>query len=334
MPENRKPCSSLLLGITMTACVVQAQSIQPRWLDTWDKCVAAAKVEAKPIFLLVTAPQWDPGSRAFETKVLSHYEVLKHVELHYLPYRIEITLRDDRKLPTNVAEQNRRVLQHLHLYGHQGLPRVILLQSDERIYGRTGPVGTPKDFLASLAEWEAARALTIQDVRSEEEATRYINDATAARNLKNPVRALEAARLAVAANPRSPLAHFMCGLALLDLGQHAEARKFYFAALSLDSTGNPANGAGTIWAAGSWYNLAVAALNEKKEAEALFFLRENQRTDRRTDAPLLRCAELHIAASRPDLAFGEYGELLSRDGFSAAWLRTYLELQPTVWKEK
>lgn len=315
------------------AAGASAQGGGYRWIDSWDKCVAQAKADARSIFLLITAPQWDAGSRAFDAKVLAKPEVGKHVAQNYLCYRIDVALKDDKKLPAAVAEQNQRVLKFARLHGHQGLPRVLLVTPDEHIYGRTGPIGSDQDFLASLAEWESARAATLPATKDAEAAQRELQAASAARSRQEFVAGLDAAQRAVAADARSPLTHFQLGLAYTDIGKAAEARKCYFAALSLDSTGNPADGSSTIWAAGSWYNLAVVELNQKRDASTIFFLRENQRTDLRTDAPMLRIAELHAAAGRRELAYEEYCELLARNGFAPDWLSRYLELEGLLWKQ-
>jgi hypothetical protein len=322
-----------LLAIANTGSGERLRTQAPRWIETWDRCVAGAKVDAKPILLLVTAPEWVPASRPFEQKVLGDPEVLRAIAAGYQPYRIEFTIRDDKKARV-LTDQERDLVRSLRFYGHQGLPRVILIDPGMHVYGRTGPVGTAEDFLAALVDWEKARKVTLAPTVDEAGAIRYANDAAASRNLKNPARACDEARLAVKADPRSPRAHFTLALTLQDLGKLAEARESYFAALSLDSTGNPKDATSTIWAAGSWYNLAGMALAEEHEAKAIFYLRENQRTDHRTDAPMLRVAELHAAASRPELGVEEYGELLSRDGLSSDWLKSYLTLQDLAWKGK
>lgn len=325
------------LGVFLLAAALAvatpAQGGGYRWFDSWDKCVAQAKGDAKSIFLLITAPQWDAGSRAFEAKVLAKPEVARHVAANYLCYRIDVALKDDKKVPPAVAEQNKRVLQFARLYGHQGLPRVLLVTPSEHIYGRTGPVGDDQDFLASLAEWEAARTATLPATVDTKVADGELRAATEARNRKEYVAALDAAKRAVAADARSPLTHFQLALAHTDVGQPDQARKGYFAALSLDSTGNPLDATTTIWAAGSWYNLAIVEINKKRDPSTIFYLRENQRTDQRTDAPMLRIAELHTAAGRRDLAYEEYCELLARNGFAPDWLSRYLELEGMLWKQ-
>lgn len=323
---------SLVVAAACLCAPTIAQAIS--WHPTWSACIAKAKASARPIFLLVVGTQWDAQSKAFQDKIIGHAEVQEVVSQNFEAYRIDLVLKEDRKAPPVAGEETQKLLQKLALYGHLGLPRVILMDPNERIYGRTGPMGDHDRFVESLADWETAHQATLKPVRSEDEAARYCADATAARNLKKPVQALEAAKRAVDANPRSPLAHFCCGLGYTDQGQHDKARPFYLAALSLDSTGDPENATSTTWAAGSWYNLAIGALNQGKEAAAIFYLRENQRTDHSTDAPMLRIAELHIKASRPDLALEEYGELLSRNGLAPDWIATYLDLQASVFKGK
>ncbi|MFY9342584.1 MAG: hypothetical protein WAT39_08845 [Planctomycetota bacterium] len=331
-PRRLAPAALLVVAALGHGECLRAQSA-PRWIETWDRCVASAKVDAKPILLLVTAPEWDPGSRPFEQKVLGDTEVLRAIAAGYRPYRIEIAMRDDKKARA-LTDQERDLVRSLRFYGHQGLPRVILIDPGMHVYGRTGPVGTAEDFLAALADWEEARKTTLAPTVDEAAAARYANDAAASRNLKNPARAADEAALAVKADPRSPRAHFTLALVLQDLGKLAEAKRSYFAALSLDCTGNPKDATSTIWAAGGWYNLGGMALAQKQEAKAIFYMRENQRTDHRTDAPMLRVAELHAAASRPELGVEDYGELLSRDGLSPDWLKNYLALQDLAWKAK
>lgn len=323
----------LLFAVVFSSLSALAQGGGYRWFDNWEKCVSQAKAEAKSIFLLITAPQWDAGSRAFEGKVLAKPEVARHVAANYICYRIEIALKDDKKTPPATVDQNKRLLQFAGLYGHQGLPRVLLVTPSEQIYGRTGPVGDDRDFLASLTEWEAARAATLPATVDTQVAEAELRTGGEARARRNFVAALDAAKRAVEADARSPLTHFQLALAYTDLGQPDQARKGYFAALSLDSTGNPRDATATIWAAGSWYNLAVVEINNKRDPAIIFFLRENQRTDHRTDAPMLRIAELHAAAGRSDLAYEEYCELLARNGFAPDWLNRYLELEGMLWKQ-
>jgi len=319
----------LVLGV----CGPLAAQAGPRWIDSWERCVASAKVDGKPIFLLVSGRQWDPGSRSFEQKVLADSDVLRLVATAYLPFRIEVPVREERR-PAATIDQERSVLRQLAFYGHQGLPRVVLLDPSLRVYGRTGPVGTAADFVESLAAWEAARKATLAPTVDAAAATRHIADANASRTLKNPAKATSQAKLATQADPRLALAHFTLGLALQELEKYEDATRSYFAALAIDSTGSPAEATTTIWAAGSWFNLAGIARQRAQEAKAIFYLRENQRTDHRTDAPMLRIAELHANAGRAELGLEDYGELLSRDGLSPTWLRSYLTLQDVTWKGK
>lgn len=312
-----------LLSLVALALPIHAQNSGPKWSDTWEKCVETAKADKKSIFLVVTATQWNPESQPFLEQTIYSESVVKLVESAYHAFRIDLPLKPDKKMPEELLTKHRQLLKSLGFHGIHGLPRVVLLEPDLHVYGRIGPVGDTNNFLRWVREWEEARKLTRLPVVDSVESETCIREAVAARNLKNPTKALEWAKKAVAANPQSPNAQYTLALTHQDSGHEKDARAGYFAALSIDSTGNPLDGPSTIWAAGGWYNLGVVASKEKRPDELIFCMWENQRTDLRTDGPHRNLSDVFGQEGRKEAMLEVSEDRLARDPFSPEWLRQF-----------
>jgi hypothetical protein len=302
---------------------LRAQTAGPKWAESWEKCVAAAKADNKSIFLVVTATQWNPESQPFLERTICSESVVKLVESAYHAFRIDLPLKPDKKMHEELLTKHRQLLKSLGFRGIHSLPRVVLLEPDLHVYGRIGPVGDANNFLRWVREWEEARKLTRLPVVDSVESDTCQREAVAARNLKNPTKALEWAKKGVAANPQSPNAHYTLALTHQDSGHEKDARAGYFAALSIDSTGNPLDGPSTIWAAGGWYNLGVVASKEKRPDELIFCMWENQRTDLRTDGPHRNLADVFGQEGRKEALLEVSEDRLARDPFSPEWLRQF-----------
>lgn len=323
-------CTSVLL----LALALPGQGPGPKWSKSWKECLEQAKTQSKPILVCFTALQWDPASADFLKKVIQDEAVALAIDATYVPIHFDLILKPDRKFPPEVANQGRELAKKFGFHGVHCVPRVILVTREERVYGRVGPVGAAEEFLRWLREWEEARLATEKPPVDAAEADRCAREASAARSLKNPTKALDWARQAVAANPASPYAHHVLGLILQDLGQDAESRKHYLAALAIDSTGNPRDATSTIWAAGSWYNLGVLASREKKQDGMAFCWRENQRTDWRTNGPVEQMISIHTQLSKEEACLLEFEEMMSRAPFSPHWMERYQSLYDTLGKGK
>lgn len=292
------------------------------WRKSWSEAVATAAREKKPLLLAVTGDRWSSLSRRFSKSVLGNSDVMRRIGSSYVCYRIDLPVAKRGRV-AEMSEGDRKLLVRTGIVGHQGLPRVLIFTTAERVFGRLGPPCDPKDFLADLEEWERAFVETSRPAVDKETAARLAASANSLRVSKDYVPALADAEAAIKANPGEPKAHFTRGLILTEMGRHADSRTSYFNALSLDSTGNPADAKTTIWAAGSWYNIAVMELRDGNDQRAIFFLRENQRTDAQTDGPMKRIIEIESKAGRAGVALEEQTELLFRSGLSASYLKAY-----------
>ena len=210
----------------------------------------------------------------------------------------------------------------------------MLLEPDLHVYGRIGPVGDANNFMRWLREWEEARKLTKLPVVDSIESEKCQREAVAARNLKNPTKALEWAKKAVLANPQSPNAQYTLALTHQDSGHEKDARACYLAALSIDSTGNPLDGSSTIWAAGGWYNLGVVASKEKRPEELVFCMWENLRTDLRTDGPHRNLSDVFGEEGRKEGMLELSEDRLARDPFSPEWLRQFAMQKKSILESK
>lgn len=317
-------------GLAALALCSPVFSQRFQWMRSWSEAVAAANQDGTPLCLAITCDSWFPASKEFSKDILENSDVKRRLAKGYVCYRIELDELGTRRRP-ELSPEDRALIQKASLGGYQCLPRVILLTPQERIFGRLGPPASAADFLADLDEWERALRETSAPGKDEGTAERFALSAGQLRNKGQGLQALKDADTAVAAWPSNAHAQYVRALVLGDLGKHAESRQAYFNALSLDSTGDPSKATSTIWAAGSWYNLAVAYLNQKEDERAFFFLRENQRTDFNTDGPMLRMAERQAQAGRPDAGIEEYSELLARNGLNPGWIRSYLVLEERLF---
>lgn len=293
-----------------------------KWHKSWAEAVTVANTEERALLLAITGDAWSSLSKSFTKTVLGDGGVKRRMQQDYSCYRIDLPVAR-RGRAKELSPEDRKLLAAVGIGGHQAVPRVILMARDERIYGRLGGPCDAKTFLSDIEQWEFARKETGQPVQDKATAARLTQSANAQRLAKDYVGGLRDSESAVAADPSNAYAHFVRGLLLNELGRKEDARQAYINGLSLDSTGDPANARTTIWAAGAWYNLGVMELAEGAGQRALFYLRENQRTDLSTDGPMKRVIELQAKVGRADVGLEEYTELLHRSGLSASYMRAY-----------
>lgn len=159
----RIPTLLLAVATGLTAITTStAQEIQQRWFSDFDKAMIVAKDEGKDLFVDFTGSDWCTWCIKLHEEVFVHDSFYKEVSSKYVLVALDFPNGEMAKAEVPNPARNQELMA---LYGVDGYPTVLLVDTNGDVFGRTGyqPDG-PEKYVAHLEELSAAGKKAIKVV--------------------------------------------------------------------------------------------------------------------------------------------------------------------------
>jgi len=124
---------------------------QNDWKLDFDKALAQAKKEHKPVLVLFTGSDWCPPCHILESRIFESKEFEDYAKKHLILVMADFPRRAKNRLPVEQQQKNNQLAMK---YGIRGFPTVLLFSPDgkelDRKVGFGG--GTPAQYIQNIKE--------------------------------------------------------------------------------------------------------------------------------------------------------------------------------------
>jgi protein disulfide-isomerase len=137
----------LLLVVILFAAAFATQAFADAWLTDYEKAVAQAKAEDKPILLDFTGSDWCGWCVKMKSDTLDTPKFKQYAKQNLV--LMEVDFPHDKHQTDKVKEQNKKLAQQYDVHGY---PCFVLVDKDGKELGRQGGylAGGPKAFIEKL----------------------------------------------------------------------------------------------------------------------------------------------------------------------------------------
>lgn len=130
------------------------------WYDDFDKALAAAKEQKKDLLVDFTGSDWCGWCIKLDEEVFSHEVWKEGVKDDYVLVALDFPSTDEVKAKVPNPERNEELKNK---FGIRGFPTILLMTSDEDVYGQTGyQRGGPEKYLEHMEELKAGKKKLVE----------------------------------------------------------------------------------------------------------------------------------------------------------------------------
>ncbi len=140
----------LLAGALFLAGALPSIAAETGWLTDHAKALEKAKVENKPVLLLLTGSDWCPPCMLQKREIFESSEFKRYAAQNVVLLEVDFPKR--KPLPEKLQRQNEDLAARFYPDGDLRTPTLILLRPDgQEIWRQEGyRESTPKEFIAEL----------------------------------------------------------------------------------------------------------------------------------------------------------------------------------------
>ncbi|MBC8404218.1 MAG: thioredoxin family protein [Planctomycetes bacterium] len=147
----RIPTLLLAVGLGLSATPsLSAQDAEHRWFADFDKAMAVAKDEGKDLLVDFTGSDWCGWCIKLHDEVFKFDEFYNAASKHYVLVALDYPNGEEAKAKVPNPERNQELSG---MYGIEGFPTILLINTDGDVFGRTGyQEGGATSYLKHLVE--------------------------------------------------------------------------------------------------------------------------------------------------------------------------------------
>lgn len=119
------------------------------WVGDYDKVVALAKTEDKPIVLVFSGSDWCAPCIKLNNNIWKSEDFISYSSEHYILYKADFPRKKTNKLPEEKIKSNQLLAEKYNPRGY--FPLVVILNKNEEVMGTTGYAKvSPKQYISRI----------------------------------------------------------------------------------------------------------------------------------------------------------------------------------------
>ena len=136
----------LILILTMSASVIMAQN---NWNVDYNKAMAKAKVEKKPVLVLFTGSDWCPPCHILESRIFESKKFEDYAKDNLILVMADFPKRKQNQLSIEQQQKNNKLAVK---FGIRGFPTVLLLDTNGKVLDKKVGFGgeTPEQYIQNI----------------------------------------------------------------------------------------------------------------------------------------------------------------------------------------